>query len=195
MASPRVVSSLPTIHTARLVLRAFSGSDAADIRRLAGDWRVADTTATIPHPYPDGAAEAWVVTHEAAWNLGRGLTLAITLRDTRELAGAIGLSIVPEHRSAELGYWLGVSHWGNGCATEAARALIDHGFGKLDLHRIHAHHFARNPASGRVLEKAGMKLEGLRRQAFLKWGRFEDIREWGILRAEWLANRSGTPAP
>ncbi|MGH8019207.1 MAG: GNAT family N-acetyltransferase [Opitutaceae bacterium] len=187
-------ASLPTIYTARLVLRAFSEHDAGDVQRLAGDRRVADTTAAVPHPYPDGAAVAWIVTHEAAWNLGRGVTLAVTLRDTGELVGAIGLAIVPEHRSAELGYWLGFPHWRRGYATEAARALIDHGFEQLDLHRIQAHHLARNFASGRVLEKAGMQHEGLRRQAFLKWDQFEDVREMGILRPDWAAARLRSPA-
>ncbi|HEX9786233.1 MAG TPA: GNAT family N-acetyltransferase [Opitutaceae bacterium] len=180
---------LPTLSTERLILRPFYDTDAPTVQRHAGDRRVADTTATIPHPYPDGAAEAWIVTHEAAWNLGRSLTLAVTLRSTDELLGAIGLSFLPEHRSAELGYWIGVPHWGRGYATEAARALIDQGFGVLDLERIHAHHFARNIASGRVLEKIGMKLEGVRRHAFLKAGNFEDIREFGMLRSEWEAER------
>ncbi|BET67985.1 GNAT family protein [Opitutales bacterium ASA1] len=183
------MSGIPTLLTARLQLRPFADSDASTVERLAGDLRIAATTATIPHPYPPGTAAAWIVTHEAAWNLGRGLTLAIVERDGGTVVGAVGLNITPEHRSAELGYWIGAEVWGRGIATEAARALVDHGFGALDLHRVHAHHFARNTASGRVLEKVGMRPEGLRREAFLKWERFEDVREWGMLRSDWRTVR------
>jgi RimJ/RimL family protein N-acetyltransferase len=184
------VSAYPSIFTARLHLRAFTDADAPDVQRLAGDRRVADTTLLIPHPYPDGAAEAWIATHEASWELGRGLILAITLRATRELIGAIGLNINPAERSAEMGYWIGVPWWGKGVCTEAVRALVDYGFKQLEFERMHAHHFARNPASGRVLEKAGMEFEGLRPNAIVKWGQSESARFYGLSRVEWGRQRA-----
>lgn len=179
------MAEFPEIFTARLWLRAFGDDDAPTVQRLAGNRLVAETTATIPHPYGDGVAEAWIATHEASWIMGRGLVLAIALRETGELVGAIGLNLAPEHKSAELGYWLGEPFWRRGFATEAARAVIDFGFTRLQLERIHAHHFARNVASGRVLEKAGMSVEGMQRAAFVKWGRAEDVRLLAILRREW----------
>jgi ribosomal-protein-alanine N-acetyltransferase len=181
---------IPQILTDRLQLRPFTDADAPVVQRLAGDRRMAETTLLIPHPYPEGAAEAWIATHEATWELGRGLTLAIAWRTTNELLGAIGLSLAPEHHSAEMGYWIGVPFWDQGICTEAARALIDHGFAVLDLNRIHAHHFSRNAASGRVLEKAGMTREGFRRGAILKWGHYEDITLYGIVRSDWERERS-----
>lgn len=183
------MTSLPTLHTERLLLRPFRDDDAPAVAKLAGDRRVADTTLAIPHPYGDGVAEAWIATHEASWELGRGLVLAVCLRGRDTLLGAAGLTIAPEHRAAELGYWIGVPFWKNGYATEAARALVDFGFAKLELNRIHACHFARNTASGRVLEKVGMTLEGLQREAVIKWDRKEDVRLLAILRAGWAARR------
>jgi len=182
--------ALPRLVSARLHLRPFADRDAASVFQWAGDARVADTTALIPHPYPKGAAEAWIATHEAAWELGRGLTLAVSLRASSELIGAIGLTISPEHQRGELGYWIGVPYWGQGYATEAARLLVDHAFGAIELHRVFAHHFVRNPASGRVLEKIGMTREGCQRQAFRKHGRYEDLACYGILRGEWGRRRS-----
>jgi [ribosomal protein S5]-alanine N-acetyltransferase len=176
---------MPVITTPRLRLRPFADTDAPDVQRLACDRRIAETTLTIPHPYVAGMAEAWIATHEASWENGRGLVLAITLRETGELTGAMGMTLTPEHRSGELGYWMGVPYWGRGFATEAARALCEYGFRTLHLHRIHARHFVINPASGRVLEKLGMREEGVQRQAMLKWGRFVDVREFAILREEW----------
>jgi RimJ/RimL family protein N-acetyltransferase len=97
------------------------------------------------------------------------------------LVGAISLRIELPQRRAELGYWVGVPYWGRGFATEAARAMIEFGFRRLSLHRIYAHHFVRNPASGRVMEKAGMQHEGTLRGHFFRWGAPEDVAVWGIL--------------
>jgi ribosomal-protein-alanine N-acetyltransferase len=58
----------------------------------------------------------------------------------------------------------------------------------LELNRIFAHHFTRNPASGRVMQKLGMKHEGCLRQHFEKWDAFEDMEIYGILKSEWQKN-------
>ena len=98
----------PTLHTARLVLRPFEPGDAPVVQRLAGDRAIADTTLSIPHPYGDGIAEHWIAGHQAAFEAGKSLPSAVTLRETGELIGAIGLnSIDSSHRNAELGYWIG----------------------------------------------------------------------------------------
>jgi [ribosomal protein S5]-alanine N-acetyltransferase len=68
---------------------------------------------------------------------------------------------------------------------EEGRALIDYGFQSLDLNKICAHHFKRNPASGRVLQKLGMRLESEQAQHVKKWDRYEDIVLYGVLRAAW----------
>ncbi len=164
---------MPTLTTARLVLRPFHPTDAADVQRLANDREVAAGTLRLPHPYPDGLAEAWIATHDDDWRRGLAARFAIT-RDGG-LLGAIGLELTPEHDQGELGYWLGRAHWGRGYATEAAQAVVAFGFRQLHLRRIQAHHFVRNPASGRVLLKAGLGSEGVRRGAFVKEGLAEDV--------------------
>jgi RimJ/RimL family protein N-acetyltransferase len=168
-----------------LLLRPFTDADAPVVQKLAGDKKVAATTAVIPHPYEDGMAEEWIVTHEAGWHLGRGLILAITVPPGETVIGAIGFTIKPEHETAELGYWLGVPFWGQGYCTEAARAVIEYGFSTLALHRIQAHHLGNNPASGRIMQKVGMKFEGRSPEAFKKWGEFLDIDRYGILHSQW----------
>ncbi len=178
------MSPLPVLETPRLLLRGFVEEDAPRVRTLAGDRRVADTTLLIPHPYPEGAAEAWIVTHEAEWELGRGLTLAVTLRGEGRLIGAMGLSLDPAARAGELGYWIAVEEWGRGYCTEAARALIAHAFDRLGLERVTAHHFVRNPASGRVMEKLGMRPGRIEPAGATKWGRAEDLRHWSIERPD-----------
>ena len=101
------------------------------------------------------------------------------------LVGAISLHVAREHRHGELGYWIGEDAWGKGYATEAAQAVTAYAFRDLGLHRIQGRHFTRNPASGRVLEKIGMQREGIHRDAYLRWGRFEDVAVYAILVSEW----------
>lgn len=146
----------PTLETQRLLLRAFLLSDAPVVQRLANDYDVADTTLNLPHPYPDGLAENWIQTHSASFSEGAGIVFAIVLRATDELCGTISLDVDKHHAHAELGYWIGKWHWNQGYATEAASAMVAHGFTQLALHRVQARHFARNPASGRVMQKIGI---------------------------------------
>ncbi|MBM3908343.1 MAG: GNAT family N-acetyltransferase [Gemmatimonadetes bacterium] len=171
----------PTLLTHRLVLRPFAPDDASDVQRLAGERAVADTTLAIPHPYPDGGAEQWIATHAPGFAEGKLAIFAITARADGALLGGVGLTINADHAKAELGYWIAVPHWGHGYATEAARAVLDFGFRTLHLHRIHACHFVRNPASGRVMQKAGMRLEGVQRHAVRKWDAFEDLAFYAAL--------------
>ena len=175
----------PTIETERLILRPFTLADAGDVQQLSGDPAIAATTLHIPHPYPDGAAESWISTHQERWQSGLGAIYAITLRETGVLVGAISvLGISLQNSHGEMGYWIGKPYWNNGYCTEAARALIRFCFDILGLHRVFAHHLARNPASGRVMEKAGMRYEGTLREHTRKTDIFEDLPVYGILAGE-----------
>jgi ribosomal-protein-alanine N-acetyltransferase len=175
----------PALETLRLVLRPFDLVDAKDVQRLAGDWAIADTTLAIPHPYEDGMAEQWISTHRPKFEAGELANFAIVLRDARELVGAVGLTIRPGFDRAELGYWVGKPYWGRGYCTEAGHAVLEFGFTALNLNRIHAGHFARNPASGRVMQKLGMTLEGTLREHDKVRDRYEDLVVYGLLRSEW----------
>ncbi|MFH1067565.1 MAG: GNAT family N-acetyltransferase [bacterium] len=173
----------PTLHTSRLILRPFQLEDAPMVQKLAGDKDVASTTLTIPHPYEDGMAEKWIKTRTIDYEKGERITFAITHKSS--LIGAINLRNDEHiHQCAEIGYWIGKPYWKNGFCTEAALALLCYGFQELGLNRIYATHFVRNPASGRVMQKIGMKKEGVLRQSVQKWGVFEDQVLYGILKSE-----------
>lgn len=160
--------------------------DAPDVQSLAGAREIAAATLTIPHPYEEGVAEEWIRTHAPAYATGDLAAFAV-VELSGQLVGAMGLAIKGTHRHAELGYWIGVPYWNRGYATEAGRMILRFGFEELGLNRIFAHHFVRNPASGRVMLKLGMRLEGRLRQHVRKWGEFEDLDEYGILASEWRA--------
>jgi [ribosomal protein S5]-alanine N-acetyltransferase len=187
----QVYGQAPRLMTKHLLLRPFAMADCPAVAELCGDGAIARTTLVIPHPYQLSDAEKWIITHPQAFADGRQANWAITVRADDEpgpgsgaLVGAIGLFIKREHLSAELGYWIGKPYWGRGYATEAARAVVRFGFESLGLNRIHAHHFAENPASGRVLEKIGMQREGLARQVVIKDGVPRDCPLYSILRCD-----------
>jgi ribosomal-protein-alanine N-acetyltransferase len=182
-------SEQPVLRTSRLVLRPFVLDDALAVQLLAGAREVADTTLHIPHPYPAGAAEQWIASHPATWEAGTGVTFAVTDAGSGVLMGAVGLTIAPAHARGELGYWLGVPYWNRGYCTEASRAVVDFGFTQLGLHRVQARYLTRNPASGRVMQKLGMRPEGVSRHAMRKNDRFEDLEMYAVLADEWTGAR------
>lgn len=188
-----MASGIPTLRSTRLVLRAFTLADAAEVRRLAGSADVASTTMNIPHPYEDGMAETWIARHAPEFEAGLMAVWAIT--SASSLIGAISLRLERDHHRAELGYWLGQPYWGQGYATEAAVAVLDYGFTTLGLNRIHATHLTRNPASGRVMQKVGMRFEGVHREYFWKNGRPEDIARYAILASDRTGDGTSALAP
>lgn len=178
----------PKLATTRLVLRPLNLADVPTVQRLAGRREIAATTLSIPHPYSEQQAEDWITAQTDACAQGKGVVFAIESVQEKQLIGTMGLrDIDGEHCRAEMGFWIGMEWWGRGYATEAAWAVIRYGFESLGLNRIYAHHMVRNPASGRVLEKIGMTKEGLLRQPLRKWGVFEDVVLWAILRQDWNA--------
>jgi RimJ/RimL family protein N-acetyltransferase len=148
--------SIPVLETERLVLRAPRLGDAKTIAALANDRQIAENTARVPHPYKLADAKDWIrsarpVTGEA--------TFLITLA-SGDIIGACGIDLRGEP-TPELGYWLGRPYWGQGYATEAVRALIDHAFTDLDHSALLAGARVTNPASRRVLEKCGFQWTGV----------------------------------
>lgn len=176
----------PILVTERLALRELRDTDAAAIAAGAGDRRVAKYLLQVPSPYPVALARRWAIARRAWWDQGRGLTLAVTRRDEPDrLLGTVSLRRHARDRRAELGYWLAVPAWGHGIATEGVRAIVDYGFRELVLARIYAQVIADNRASMRVLEKLGMRREGVLRQHVKKARRLHDLVLFGLLRADW----------
>ena len=116
----------PTLKTERLILRPFSISDAESVQALAGDRKIYETTLNVPHPYEDGMAEKWISSHLSQFYNGNGVNLAVTLRGTGDLIGAIGLGAAKAHKRAELGYWIGAPFWNKGYCTEASKEMIEY---------------------------------------------------------------------
>jgi RimJ/RimL family protein N-acetyltransferase len=172
--------AVPVLNTARLTLRPLTLDDAQRVQELAGAREIALNTLTIPHPYPDGAAQEWILKQSGADGV-----YAFGI-DDGALAGVVGLHVKRDDDIAEIGYWIGKPYWGRGYATEAAREVMRFGFEKLGLNKIYAGYFTRNPASGSVLRKLGMKREGTLRQHHKKWDEYVDVELMAVLRSEYV---------
>jgi RimJ/RimL family protein N-acetyltransferase len=146
---------VPVLETERLALRAPRFDDAKAIALLANDLRIAQNTLRLPHPYSFADAESFIATA----NSDDGERVFLITRGATVL-GACGLARL-NRAQPEIGYWLGVAFWGQGYATEAARALIDHAFGDLGYETLAGGARVSNPASRRVLEKCGFQWTGV----------------------------------
>jgi len=182
------LSRPPEVTTPRLVLRDLRPTDAAAVAAGAGDRRVAQYLIQVPSPYPVALARRWVMHRIGWWELGRGVTFAVAAGTAPDvLIGTVSLRRYVRDRRAELGYWLAAPAWGQGFATEAARAAVDFGFRELGLARVYAQVLAGNRASLGVLDKLGMVNEGVKRQHVHKGRRLHDVVLYGLLRDEWGA--------
>ncbi|KAM3094179.1 GNAT family N-acetyltransferase [Phormidesmis sp. 146-12] len=174
------------LQTERLILRPLTCGDVAFIQAVAGVREIADTMISIPHPYPDDEARQYVARQLAEFEAGYSVTFVIERKGDPALSGIIEIrGIEREHSQAELSFWMAVAAWGQGYMSEALKSVLRFGFGELGLNRLYAYHMARNPSSGKVLQRNGFVQEGLLRQRVRKWGKFEDVALWAILQSDW----------
>lgn len=156
------------IPLSRATLRPWRAADAASVAANADDaevWR--NMRDRFPHPYTLRDAKEWLA---FAATLPAGTNFAIEVGE--QAVGGISFEPLADvfRVGAEIGYWLGRAHWGRGIATEAVQAITAQAFAHFDFIRLQASVFSWNPASARVLEKAGYTLEATNRRAMIKDG-------------------------
>jgi len=163
------------IRTPRLVLRLPKSRDVDDIWKACAHPSTRWGVHLLPFPYRRSDAVRFVTEKRKKFRQHESIALAVTRRGEGDLVGMIELSqLSASDRRAELGYWVAPDHRGNGYATEAARAMCTMAFRTLRLHRVEAGALARNLASIRVLEKAGLRREGLSRERLRVGSRWID---------------------
>jgi RimJ/RimL family protein N-acetyltransferase len=177
---------IPKITTERLCLRPFTAEDRDVLTELAGDHDIASSTLRIPHPYEKKNADEWISTHRKACETDTEIIWAVTNKYTNLLAGSISLMLDVKNEKGELGYWIGKQYWGNGYCTEASKAILKFAFENLKLHRVFAKHLKNHSASGKVLRKIGMLYEGTLVGHIKKWGKFEDIALYGMIKDDYV---------
>lgn len=181
-----IYNNLPLIETERLKLRKLTLDDAEDMHLYGSNKEVtkhvfwdthqslSDTEAFIQYAldqYKNKQIAPWGIEH----------------KQDKKLIGTIDFVCwLPEHRIAEIGYVIAPDYWGRGIATEAANAVIEFGFTKMNLIRIEAKCFKENIASARVMEKAGMTLEGIIQKGIFAKNKHWDLKLYSILRDEFF---------
>ncbi|WP_080777562.1 GNAT family N-acetyltransferase [Chryseobacterium phocaeense] len=176
----KALKEFPRIETDRLILSELRKEDIPSVVDYLQDKIFSDLTSNIPYPYTEKDAEFWLNMSKEAFDNHTGFTFAIRNKE-EQIIGAIGLHDRGDDK-AELGYWMGKPFWNKGYVTEAATALINFGFLELEVNKIFATYFLHNPASGRIMEKAGMEKEALLRQHLKKGGEYFDIMMYSVLK-------------
>jgi len=174
-----------TIKTQRILLRELKETDGKAVLEYASDPEVVRYMDWGPNSKEE--TEAFIQRSLDAQNERPRLhhTLAITLIVNQMLIGSCGINVSnPDNREGWIGYCLNKLFWNEGYATETVRALLDFGFGELNLHRIFATCDPANLASARVLEKAGMKREGHLREHKWAKGKWRDSYLYAIVHPE-----------
>jgi RimJ/RimL family protein N-acetyltransferase len=187
----RVSLPTPTLHTARLRLRPFEDTDATDLFALHTNAYVLRYWDTPPWSEPVHAEQFITACRRMAED-GTGARLAVDRVSDGAFIGWCSLNgWNRDYGSASLGYCFDDAAWGNGFATEAARALLQWAFDTLDLNRVQAETDTRNLASARVLEKLGFVREGTLRENCVVNGEVSDSWVYGLIRREWQSSPIG----
>ncbi len=172
-----------SIETQRLLLRLFNKTDAEKVTKMCNNYNVYKSTLSLPHPYPIECAISWIDSHEENFDTDKSFAFAITDKVSGELYGCISISNNQTSKNGEIGYWIGEEYWGRGIATEAVQSIIKFAFDIKGYHRVYARHYASNPASGKVMIKAGMEYEGTQKEHIYKLDVYEDVVLYGVVKS------------
>jgi RimJ/RimL family protein N-acetyltransferase len=167
------------LETERLLLRRPTLADVRAITRLANDRRIAENTRRLPYPYSEDHAIEFV-RNAASDNRGT----AFLIESNFAPVGVVGVDW-REPDAPELGYWLGVEHWGQGFGTEAARATIDFTFEEFEVEHLVAGARVSNPSSRNVLEKCGFQWSGVELHRFEALGSSTPVDCFRLARSVW----------
>jgi RimJ/RimL family protein N-acetyltransferase len=186
MSAPEV-PALPILRGERVFLRAAERTDVPTFVRWFND-SVTTSFVTMRAPMSLAMEEQWFDQMLQAQGKDR-YHFVICMLDGGAAIGTLGLFDVDHvNGSAGIGITIGEKElWGRGYGTDAMNALLDFGFGQLRLERMWLEVYDFNERARRSYEKSGFVLEGVKRHAMFKFGRFIDVQLMAILRSEWQA--------
>lgn len=182
---------MPVLKTERLILRKMTMRDAEDLYEYGKDPEVArhvlwDAYRSVSE------ARGYVRYSLRKYRMGDPASWCIEFKEEQKVIGTIGFMwFQRENNAAEVGYSLSRKYWNRGIMTEALNEVIRYGFCEARLHRIEAQHEVSNPASGAVMRKCGMRLEGTLRGRLYNKGRYVDVDLYSILREEYFPRSTG----
>ncbi|KAF0153038.1 MAG: ribosomal-protein-alanine N-acetyltransferase [Ignavibacteria bacterium] len=188
MNDEKLLTEFPQLETVRLKLRKLSAADANDIFEYACIQEAAHFLIWEPHTSINDSSE-FISFADQQFNDSNSIIWGIELKEEKKLIGTIDLRGYSSlHRCGDVGYVISQKYWRRGIVSEAFRALIDFGFGVLNLNRIESHCEHENTGSWKVMEKAGLVYEGTLREKILIKGKFRTMKMYSILKSDWLNN-------
>jgi ribosomal-protein-alanine N-acetyltransferase len=180
------VTEIPNIVTDRLLLRELSFKDTDDVYEYASIPAV--TTFLVWHPH-QSRQDSIDFINFAKEQFVKNITIiwGIEFKEERKLIGTIDLRNTQLiNNCGEIGYVISNKYWNRGIMTEALKSVIKFGFNDLKLHRIEAHCETENIGSSRVMEKAGMKNEGVLREKIYIKNKYRSMKMFSILKSEYF---------
>ncbi len=182
----KIFSNIPTLETERLFLRKISLNDVDDMYEYSSDASVTEYLTWSPHPDKVYTVE-YASYLQSRYRSGDFFDWGIVYKNTGKMIGTCGFTRFDYvNNSAEIGFVLNKSYHRQGIAAEAASIVIKFGFERLGLNRIESKFIIENDASRQVMEKLGMKFEGIRREGMLIKGIYRDIGTYSVLKKEYL---------
>lgn len=181
-------SQFPILNTDRLHLRQLTYDDIDDIIVLYSSPQILQF---LNQPATDTLDKARGLINWFAdmFDNGESVQWGISLKGENHLIGTCGnYQWEQDDRKIDIGYQIHPDHWGQGYATEACHAILGWSFENLNLHRIQADCTVGNIASERVLLKCGFQVEGIWRESTWEHGRFVDVKQFGLLRREYMGD-------
>lgn len=191
----RLFSRMPALETPRLVLRRMRVSDAEDMFAYARLEEVTRFLLWNPHENIQQTRD-YLHYIQKLYRDGDYFDWGVELKETGRMVGTCGFtSLDYQNNSAEIGYVLNPSVWGRGLAPEAVSRVLRFAFLELNVHRVEARYMVGNDRSRRVMEKCGMKFEGIRRASMFVKGDYRDIGGCAVLSDEFMPLISEHAAP
>lgn len=166
---------MTTIKTKKFTLRPLKKSDAKDVVAAVNNWNVIKYISNLPFPYELKDAQTWLASVVANTKKVPRENFVLGIEKDGHIVGVLGLHGIKKEHKAELGYWLSENCWGQGIMSEAVKIFMTFVFKEFKLKRICANAYPNNKASMRVMEKVGMKFEGVERKGALKNGKYVDL--------------------
>lgn len=181
----KVLQDFPVLETERLILRQIRKTDARSMLKYLSDKDVMEHYGLLPFQTEEEALDeiAW---YDSIFAEKTGVRWGITIKGVDEVIGSFGfLNYVAQHSRSQIGYELDKQFWGKGIASEAIEAILEYGFGEMNLQRIEALIEPPNVASCRLVERTGFIKEGLLRSYEFNGKKFDDLYMYSLLKRDY----------
>lgn len=181
------MKDFPELNTGRLKLRKIRTEDISSLVKYCNNKKISDQILNIPYPYSEENAIFRINFVLQGFKNKERYVFAITLKESEELIGEIGLHLDKVNNSAQFGYWIAEPFWGKGIATEATASILKFGFEVLELNKIYATHYPENEASGKVMQNNKMIKEAELKDHYKINDSYKSVIQYRLTKQEYLS--------